>query len=94
MLSPRLELGISRVSGGRINQLSHESAIRLRTLIGTAASGWLCPCRARALVVAVATGAGTDRGRRHAGRVGSTLALRMQCQLRAPAACTVCGHMP
>ena len=26
LLSPRLELGISRVSGGRINQLSHESA--------------------------------------------------------------------
>ena len=26
VLSPRLELGISRVSGGRINQLSHESA--------------------------------------------------------------------
>ena len=41
VLSPRLELGISRVSGGRINQLSHESAIRLRTLIGRAASGWL-----------------------------------------------------
>ena len=94
VLSPRLELGISRVSGGRINQLSHESAIRLRTLIEKPASGCLCPGCARALVVAVATGAGTDRGRRHAGRVGSTLALRMQCQLRAPAACTVCGHMP
>ena len=73
VLSPRLELGISRVSGGRINQLSHESAIRLRTLIGKSASGCLCPGCARALVVAVATGAGTDRGRRHAGRVGSTL---------------------
>ena len=32
MLSPRLELGISRVSGGRINQLSHESAFSFRSL--------------------------------------------------------------
>ena len=32
VLSPRLELGISRVSGGRINQLSHESAFSLRSL--------------------------------------------------------------
>ena len=34
MLSPRLELGISRVSGGRINQLSHESAFSFRSLGG------------------------------------------------------------
>ena len=30
--SPRLELGISRVSGGRINQLSHEDASSFRSL--------------------------------------------------------------
>ena len=31
LLSPRLELGISRVSGGRINQLSHESAFSIKS---------------------------------------------------------------
>ena len=31
LLSPRLELGISRVSGGRINQLSHESAFSFKS---------------------------------------------------------------
>ena len=36
LLSPRLELGISRVSGGRINQLSHESALSFRSLV----TGW------------------------------------------------------
>ena len=35
VLSPRLELGISRVSGGRINQLSHESASSFRSLAKT-----------------------------------------------------------